>query len=91
MTNHSARNEKPSLRERSPESELAPPRLGRITAIGAIVVVVAFIALGLTGYFEKWLWMRQLDYIGIFWTVLSVQCAMAGVCHRIRILVAQSA
>jgi uncharacterized membrane protein (UPF0182 family) len=76
MTNHSARNEKPPLRGSSPESELAPPRLGRITAIVAIVVVIAFIALGLTGYVEKWLWMRQLDYVGIFWTVLSVQCAM---------------
>jgi uncharacterized membrane protein (UPF0182 family) len=31
---------------------------------------------GIAGYLEKWLWMRQLDYIGIFWTVLSVQWAM---------------
>ena len=47
--------------------------------LGAIVIVVAFIVLGLTGYVEKWLWMRQLDYVGIFWTVLSVQCAMGVV------------
>ena len=26
----------------------------------------------------KWLWMRQLDYTGIFWTILSVQWAMFG-------------
>ena len=32
--------------------------------------------LGLTGYVEQWLWMRQLDYVGIFWTLLSVQWAM---------------
>ena len=44
--------------------------------IVAIVFVVALIVLGLAGYIEKWLWMRQLDYVGIFWTVLSVQCAM---------------
>jgi uncharacterized membrane protein (UPF0182 family) len=49
----------------------------RITAIVATVVVAIIIALGLTGYIEKWLWMSQLDYVGIFWTVLSVQCAMA--------------
>ena len=30
----------------------------------------------ITGYVEKWLWMRQLDYAGIFWTLLSVQWAM---------------
>ena len=29
-----------------------------------------------TGYVEKWLWMRQVDYIGIFWTLLSVQWTM---------------
>ena len=44
--------------------------------LGAIVIVLVFVVLGLTGYVEKWLWMRQLDYVGIFWTVLSVQCAM---------------
>ena len=32
----------------------------------------------ITGYTEKWLWMRQLDYAGIFWTLLSVQWAMFG-------------
>jgi hypothetical protein len=33
---------------------------------------------GIAGYrrLEKWLWMRQLDYVGIFWTLLSVQWAM---------------
>jgi len=51
---------------------------GRITAIVAAVFVAAIIVLGLTGYIEKWLWMSQLDYVGIFWTVLSVQCAMSA-------------
>ena len=49
---------------------------GRITAIAAAVVAAFLIVLGLTGYIEKWLWMSQLDYVGIFWKVLSVQCAM---------------
>jgi uncharacterized membrane protein (UPF0182 family) len=39
--------------------------------------VLFIILLGIiTGYVQKWLWMRQLDYAGIFWTLLSVQWAM---------------
>jgi hypothetical protein len=45
------------------------------------VIVAAFLLLvvlvGITGYLEKWLWMRQLDYTGIFWTLLSVQWALS--------------
>ncbi|MGA2997603.1 UPF0182 family protein [Bradyrhizobium sp.] len=39
-------------------------------------VLILFVLAGLTDYIEKWLWMRQLDYSGIFWTLLSVRCAM---------------
>ena len=31
------------------------------------------VLVGIAGYLEQWLWMRQLDYAGIFWTLLSVQ------------------
>ena len=55
---------------------LVLPMPGRITAIAAAIVATVLIVLGLTGYVEKWLWMSQLDYAGIFWKVLSVQCAM---------------
>ncbi len=48
----------------------------RFMFIGATLIVLVVLALGVTGYAEKWLWMRQLDYVGIFWTLLSVQCAM---------------
>jgi len=41
-----------------------------------IVVLLIVVLANITGYLEKWLWMRQLDYIGIFWTLLSVQLAM---------------
>jgi hypothetical protein len=43
--------------------------------IGAAVLLVVILA-GIAGYLEKWLWMRQLDYTGIFWTLLSVRWAM---------------
>ena len=49
-------------------------RRGRLTvlivtaAILAIVLMLIFSSL-----IQKYLWMRQLDYSGIFWTILSVQ------------------
>ena len=42
----------------------------------AAAVLLIFVLGIITGYLEKWLWMRQLDYAGIFWTLLSVQWAM---------------
>ena len=39
--------------------------------------ILLFIAVGMvTGYLEKWLWMRELHYSGIFWTLFSVQWTM---------------
>jgi hypothetical protein len=35
--------------------------------------MLLFILLGtVTGYLVKWLWMRELDYAGIFWTLLPI-------------------
>ena len=80
MTNHSARGEAAPARRGEDEGVLgslaALIRWGPMARIAAVVIVLIIIALSITGYVEKWLWMRQLDYVGIFWTVLSVQCAM---------------
>ncbi len=43
-------------------------------AISAIIVLTV-----IAGLIQKWLWMRQLHFLGIFWTLLSVQWAMVGV------------
>jgi uncharacterized membrane protein (UPF0182 family) len=43
--------------------------------IAAAVLLIVVLG-SITGYVQKWLWMRQLDYAGIFWTLLSVQWAM---------------
>lgn len=58
-----------------------PRRFGRhafsliwIAAIAAIVLITV-----LAGLIQKEMWMRQLHYLGIFWTLLSVQWAMFGV------------
>jgi len=44
----------------------------------AIIAVLLFIAalIDIPDYIRKWLWMRELDYVGIFWTLLSIQCGM---------------
>ena len=46
----------------------------RLVIVGAISVIalLAFI----TSWIQKWLWMRQLGYTGVFWTLLSVQWEM---------------
>ncbi len=44
-------------------------------AIIAVIVVLTVIA----GLIQKWLWMRQLHYVGVFWTLLSLQWGMFGI------------
>ncbi|MGC2162195.1 MAG: UPF0182 family protein, partial [Silvibacterium sp.] len=44
----------------------------------ALIAVVIFLTVT-AGLLQKWLWMRQLHYLGIFWTLLSVRWAMFGV------------
>ena len=46
------------------------------------IVPVAVLLLGalvIPDLLQKWLWMRQLNYAGIFWTLLSVKCGMTCV------------
>jgi len=43
------------------------------------IAALLFIALfAIPGFLQKWLWMRQLDYAGIFWTLFSVKVTLAG-------------
>ena len=60
------------------ESNRPPQRARSRHLLRPIIAVLALliIAFGLTGYVEQWLWMRQVDYVGIFWTLLSVQWGM---------------
>ena len=52
-----------------------PPYLLKSTIIAAVILIAVLV--GIAGYLEQWLWMRQLDYASIFWTLLSVQWAMS--------------
>ena len=40
--------------------------------IAAVFVLIVFVAV-ISGWLQKWLWMRQLGYVGVFWTIWSVR------------------
>jgi hypothetical protein len=50
------------------------PRIAHILRLGLFgAVALVFLVTLLLGLVQKWLWMRQLDYVGIFWTLFSVR------------------
>jgi uncharacterized protein len=56
-----------------------PPRAPQLWRWGAYLIAVVLVGgalLDIPAYLQKWLWMRQLDYVQIFWTLLSVQWGM---------------
>jgi uncharacterized membrane protein (UPF0182 family) len=66
---------------------LFPPTIGFLLRWG----ILALFALGILvsvifGLVQKWLWMRQLDYVGIFWTLLSVRWGLFGLAFFISAL-----
>ena len=52
-------------------------RRGRLLTpiIGAAILGIIILAI-VSGVIQKWLWMQQLDYAVIFWTLLSVKWGM---------------
>lgn len=65
------------IKKRSPTGRHPPFRHWLRFLIGAAFLLIIFLAI-IAGYVQKGLWMRQLDYSGIFWTLLSVRWAMFG-------------
>jgi uncharacterized protein len=66
---------------------ILPPAISFLLRWG----ILALFALGILvsvilGLVQKWLWMRQLDYAGIFWTLLSVRWGLFGIALFISIL-----
>src|SRR5208337_5201370 len=66
----------PFAGEKSSATGKQPPFRHLLRLIIAAAVLLIIVLGIITGYLEKWLWMRQLDYAGIFWTLLSVRWAM---------------
>jgi uncharacterized membrane protein (UPF0182 family) len=56
----------------------------RVAFIGAILVIaiLAFIP----SWTQKWLWMRQLNYGGIFWTLFSLRWGLFGAAFVVAVL-----
>jgi len=52
----------------------AYPQLLRFTIIAAILLIILLASSA--GYIQQGLWMRQLDYAGIFWGLLSIRWTM---------------
>jgi len=48
----------------------------RLTGIVIAIGVLGIISLDLTSYLVQWLWMSELKYEHVFWTILSVQWMM---------------
>jgi hypothetical protein len=46
--------------------------------IGGVAALVAILAV-FAGLIQKWLWLRQLGYAGVFWTILSMRWGLFGV------------
>jgi uncharacterized membrane protein (UPF0182 family) len=64
-----------------------PPAIGILLRWGISALIAIAIALSLVlGLVQKWLWMRQLHYVGIFWTLLSVKWGIFGVALFVSIL-----
>ena len=64
-----------------------PPAIAFLLRWGFFALIAIVIVLSLVlGLVQKWLWMRQLDYVSIFWTLLSVQWGLFGVALFVSIL-----
>ena len=53
-----------------------------IAAIAAVLIILGVISSSIV----KWLWMRSLDYAGIFWTILFTQRALGVIVFFIAFL-----
>src|ERR1039458_45056 len=64
-----------------------PPSIGLLVKWGFFALVGIGIVLSVVlGLVQKWLWMRQLDYPGIFWTLLSVKWGIFAVTLIVSVL-----
>ena len=64
-----------------------PPRKHRIWAIPLAVIIGIIAVIGvISSWIVKWLWMRNLDYEGIFWTLLSTQWILAVIAFLVAFL-----
>ncbi len=64
-----------------------PQRKHRIWGVLILAFLVILVVLGvISNWIVKWLWMRNLDYAGIFWTLLSTQWTLGIIAFLIAFL-----
>ena len=69
----------PNHQSRNVSGRILSPAVSFLLTWGFFALVVIGIVLSVVlGLVQKWLWMRQLDYLGIFWTLLSIKWGMFG-------------
>ena len=72
---------------REAASRLLPPAISILLRWGFFALIAIGVVLSVVlGLVQKWLWMRQLDYAGIFWTLLSVKWGIFGVALFVSII-----
>ena len=70
----------PPNEPRGPVRQNPSPRKRHLLRWSLVALIACVIVLTvLLGLIQKLLWMRELDYAGIFWTLLSVKWGMFGV------------
>ncbi|MDR3698181.1 MAG: UPF0182 family protein [Candidatus Sulfopaludibacter sp.] len=63
----------PAIESRSVVVNYRFPRWRPLRFIIAAVVVLIAVMAFIPGWLQKWLWMRQVGYPGVFWTIWSVR------------------
>ncbi len=72
---------------RDSERRFLPPAISFLLRWGFFALIAISVVLSVAlGLVQKWLWMRQLDYASIFWTLLSVKWGIFGVTLFISLL-----
>ena len=69
------------------QRRILPPAISFLLRWGFLALIAIVVVLStVLGLVQKWLWMRQLDYAGIFWTLLSVKWGIFGVALIVSVL-----
>ena len=80
-------DDKPSGNGSHHPIRIGPPtvrRPMRLAIVGAIslIAILAFVP----GSIQKWLWMREVGYTGVFWTLFSVRWGLFGAAFVVALL-----
>ena len=55
----------------------SPKRIVWLLLLLAVLLIIGLSAI--SGWIQDWLWMRQVGYAAVFWRILSIKFAAAGV------------